>query len=85
MAIEMTPANNARGMINKRDWRIAQLEAELAATKAELESERDDARRWAGVWKRSAKMWRGEAHDWTSTTDSIGVGESVGDRYRRVK
>jgi len=47
--------------------------------------ERDEARRWAGVWKRSAKMWRGEAHDWTSTTDSIGVGESVGDRYRRVK
>lgn len=50
-----------------------------------MERERDEARRWAAAWKRSAKMWRNEAYDWTSTTDSIGMGETVGDRYQRVK
>lgn len=52
---------------------------------AAYEVERDEARRWARVWKLSAKMWRGDAFNWTSTTDSIGMGESDGDRYRRIK
>lgn len=78
---KLAEVERERDMWEARCTAIPELKGQLELT---LE-ERDEARRWAGVWKRSAKMWRGEAHDWTSTTDSIGVGESVGDRYRRVK
>lgn len=87
------------GWLQERDNKIIilenlrdSLEARLTAIpelKGQLElamEERDDARRWAAAWKRSAKMWRGSAEHYASWNEGWGdvKGDSAIDRLNRV-
>lgn len=48
----------------------------------DLQLERDDARRWAAVWKRSAKMWRSVA---VVAIDTTGLKNAAVKMYREVR